>query len=114
MFSVKYESYIVIWPEFPVTPSQVAVIVVVPVCDGVKYPLESGYLIDGLSTDKERIMYTANTFSNKIYINGEEMDLSETGRYSIVNFNDDRCGISKISYLNLTKLNTENKPRRCS
>ena len=33
-------------------------------------------------------MYTANTFSNKIYINGEEMDLSETGRYSIVNFED--------------------------
>lgn len=56
--------------------------------DGVKYPLESGYLIDGLSTDKERIMYIANTFSNKIYINGEEMDLSETGRYSIVNFED--------------------------
>lgn len=54
--------------------------------NGEKLPLETGRLLDGLSTNVNRIMYTQNTYSNKVYINGDEIDLTETERYSIVNF----------------------------
>lgn len=56
--------------------------------DGDKKPYETGLMLDGLSTNENRIIYTRDKYSNRVSINGDEIDLTETERYSIVNFNE--------------------------
>lgn len=56
--------------------------------NGIKYPVLTDTYLDGLSTNDNIITYNADTYSNIISINGEEMDLTETERFELVGFDD--------------------------
>ena len=62
--------------------------------NGVKYPVLTDMYLDGLSTSENIITYNADTYSNVISINGDEMDLTETGKFELVGFDDPITSIS--------------------
>lgn len=48
--------------------------------DGKKTMIFTGILMDGKSTEDNKIFYNQDTYSYKVYINGEEVDLTEKGK----------------------------------